>query len=134
MHRPLLASLLVATALAGCASNAERLVELRSDLRNRMDALYDRYGGGALANQARTDAQQPESGGEGAATAARFLGEMDRSYFEGYCLAHGRGERPFNLSDKLASFMKDPANREACRDAAQLEARIRALEEKVSRD
>jgi hypothetical protein len=134
MHRFALASLLAAAALAGCASNAERLVELRSDLRNRMDALYDRYGGGALASQARTDAQRAEGGGEGAAAAARFLGEVDRSYFEGYCLAHGRGERPFNLSGKLEAFMKDTANREACRDAAKVEARLRALEERVPRD
>jgi hypothetical protein len=133
MPRSHFAPLLLACALAGCASNAERLVELRSELRNRMDALYDRYGGGALANDAKADAEQ-EGGREGASTAARFLGEMDRSYFEGYCLAHGRGERPFNLSGKLEAFMKEPASREACREAAKLEARIRVLEARVAKD
>lgn len=129
MRRSLVFALLAAAVLAGCKSDSEKLVDLRSDLRSRLDALYSRYGGGSLASQARSDAEKSAS--EGASTAARFLGEMDRSYFEGYCLAHGRGERPFNLSGKLDAFMKEPANQEACRDAARLEARVRELEAKV---
>lgn len=131
MHRSLAAALTAATLLAGCRSDAEKLVELRSELRADLDALYARYGGGALANQARSDAEQPGKASEGASTAARLFGEMDRSYFEGYCLAHGRGERPFNLSGKLEAFMKEPANQEACHDAARLEARVRDLEAKI---
>jgi hypothetical protein len=132
MSRALLAALAAAAALAACTSDAERLVELRADLRTRLDALYELYGGGALAVGARTDAQR-DGAGEAAATAARFLGEMDRSWFEGYCLAHGRGERPLNLSEKLEAFMKTPEHRDACRDAARLEVRVRALEARLAR-
>ncbi len=131
MSRSVLASLAAAAALAGCASNPEKIVELRTDLRDRMDVLYDRYGGGGLVRQAKTDAEKENS--QAADTAARFLGEMDRSYFQSYCLAHGRGERLITLSDKLDGFMKEPANREACREAARLDTRIRALEERASR-
>ncbi len=130
MHRSLVAALLAAGLLAGCKSDAEKLIELRSDLRARLDALYASYGGGSLASQAKTDAEGP--GDEGASPAARLLGEMDRSYFEGYCLAHGRGERPFNLSGKLTAFMKDPANQEACAKAARLQLKVQELEAKVA--
>jgi len=132
MARILLASLVAAAALAGCTSDAEKLVDLRSDLRTRLDALYDLYGGGALAAEARTGADR-EGGGEAATTAARFLGEMDRSWFEGYCLAHGRGERPLNLSAKLEAFMKESPHREACREAARLEVRVHELEARMAR-
>ena len=133
MVRALLAALVAAAAIAGCTSDAEKLVELRADLRTRLDALYELYGGGTLAAGARADAER-DGDGEASATAARFLGEMDRSWFEGYCLAHGRGERPLNLSAKLEAFMKAPANREACRDAARLEVRVRALEARMARE
>ncbi len=67
------------------------------------------------------------------ATAARLVGELDRSYFEGFCLARGRGERPFSLSGKLDTFMKEAAKEKACRDASKLEARIAELEAKAER-
>lgn len=131
MSRSVLASLAAACAVAGCASNTEKLVELRTDLRDRMDVLYDRYGGGGLVRQAKADADK--EGSQAAGTAARFLGEIDRTYFESYCLAHGRGERLVTLSDKLEGFMKEPANRGACREAAKLDTRVHALEERASR-
>jgi hypothetical protein len=133
MPRGLLAALVAATAIAACTSDAEKLVEHRADLRTRLDALYELYGGGSLAVGARADAER-DGGGEGAATAARFLGEMDRSWFESYCLAHGRGERPLNLSAKLEAFIRVAENRDACRDAARLEARVRALEARLARE
>jgi outer membrane murein-binding lipoprotein Lpp len=134
MDRSLVAAALVAVGLlAGCQSKEEKLIELRSDLRGDLDALYDRYGGGALAKEAKADAARSGSADEGQGTAVRLFGELDRSYFETYCLAHGRGERPFNLSGKLDAFMKDPANQEACRDAAKLDARIRKLEAEPAR-
>lgn len=130
MHRSFVAALLCAVLLVGCKSDAEKLIELRSDLRARLEELYGRYGGGALANQANADAREGATD-DGRGTAARFLGEMDRSYFEGYCLAHGRGERPFNLSGKLDAFMKDGENQKACREAAKLASRIQELEAKA---
>ena len=132
MHR--LRPCLVAIALlAACKSDSERLLDLRTELRTKLDRLYATYGGGAFAAQAKTEAQKSGQADEGSATAARLVGEMDRAYFEGYCLARGRGERPFNLSGKLEAFMTDSANEEACRDAAKLQARIQDLEAKVVR-
>jgi hypothetical protein len=123
--------LVAAVLLAACKSDAERLVDLRTDLRAKLDELYAAYGGSGLAAQVKAEAHKPEGGDEGGATAARLFGELDRSYFEGYCLARGRGERPFSLSGKLDAFMKDPGNERACRDAARLEARVAELQAKV---
>jgi hypothetical protein len=127
--RPLL---LAAALVAGCKSDQEKLIDLRTELRTKLDELYSAYGGGALAAQARSDAEERDAD-EGSATAARVVGELDRSWFEGYCLARGRGERPFNLSGKLEAFMSDPANEEACRAAAKLQLRIAELEAKPAR-
>jgi outer membrane murein-binding lipoprotein Lpp len=129
-----LSPILVATVLlAGCKSDAEKLVDLRTDLRTKLDELYSAYGGGALAAQAEGDAEEPERSDVARTAAARLVGELDRSYFEGFCLARGRGERPFSLSGKLDAFMKEAANEKACREAAKLEARIAQLESKVER-
>lgn len=126
--------LLAALALsAACKTDAEKLVDLRTDLRSRLDELYAAYGGGAIAGQARAEAEKGERPDEGASAAARIVGELDRSYFEGYCLARGRGERPFSLSGKLEAFLKEPSNESRCRDAARLEARIAELEAKAVR-
>jgi hypothetical protein len=127
--RPLL---LAAALVAACKSDQEKLLDLRNELRTKLDALYSAYGGGALAEKTRSDAEEREAD-EGSATAARVVGELDRTWFEGYCLARGRGERPFNLSGKLEVFMSDRANEEACRDAAKLQLRIAELEGKLAR-
>jgi hypothetical protein len=131
--RRLLAVLVVAAVFTACKSDAEKLVDLRTELRSRLDELYAAYGGGAIAGQARAEAQKGERPDEGASAAARIVGELDRSYFEGYCLARGRGERPFSLSGKLEAFLKEASNENRCRDAARLEARIAELEAKAVR-
>jgi len=121
--------------VAACKSDAEKLVDLRTDLRTTMDELYAAYGGSDLANQARAQAGEPDGPGgpDGApGIGARLMGEMDRSYFEQYCLARGRGERPFSLSGKLETFMKEPAHEKACRDAARLATRIAELQAKTA--
>jgi hypothetical protein len=129
-----LSPILVATVLlAACKSDAEKLVDLRTDLRTKLDELYSAYGGGALAAQAKGQVEEPERPDGARATTARLVGELDRSYFEGFCLARGRGERPFCLSGKLDAFMKEAANEKACRDAAKLAARIAELEAKGER-
>lgn len=128
------APLLLATALlAACRSDAERLVDLRTELRQELDALYAAYGGGDLAGQARDEARRAPRPDEGAGVAARLVGELDRSYFEAHCLARGRGERPFSLSGRLDAFMKEAANERRCREAARLAVRIAELEAKAGR-
>jgi hypothetical protein len=119
--------------LSACRSDEEKLVDLRTDLRTRMDELYSAYGGSGLATQARAELERPDAADEGHDTAARLVGELDRSYFEGFCLARGRGERPFVLSSKLDAFVKAGENEKACRDAAKIAARISELEAKSQR-
>ena len=131
--RPLRPILVATVLLAGCKSNQEKLVDLRTDLRTTLDELYSAYGGGALAAQPKGEAQEPERPDGARATVARLVGELDRSYFEGFCLARGRGERPFSLSAKLDAFMREPANEKACREAARLGERIAELEAKAER-
>lgn len=125
--------LLATVLLAGCKSNSEKLVDLRTDLRTMLDELYSAYGGSSFATRADGEAQEPERPDLARAAAARLVGEMDRSWFERFCLARGRGERPFSLSGKLDAFMKEAANEKSCRDAARLQARIAELEEKAER-
>jgi hypothetical protein len=131
--RSLVAALVAVALLAGCKSDAEKLVDLRTQLRTELDSLYAAYGGSSLAGEAKAEAERAAKPEEGAGVAARLVGELDRSYFEGYCLSRGQGGRPFNLSAKLEAFMNDRANEERCRDAAKLQARIAELEAKVAR-
>ncbi len=125
--------LLAGVLLAGCKSDAEKLVDLRTELRSSLDALYAEYGGSALAGAATAEAEETPRADEAAGVAARVVGELDRAYSEGYCLARGRGERPFSLSGKLDAFLKDGAHERRCQAAARLEVRIAELEAKVAR-
>ncbi len=126
------ALVLALALLSGCKSDAEQLLDLRTELRAKIDALYAAYGGGSPAPQAGADARAaPGPGDDGSSAVTRIFGELDRSYFESYCLARGRGERPFSLSGKLDAFMKEPAHEDACREAARLALRIAELEAKA---
>lgn len=132
MRRPRAYAVAFALALlSGCKSDAEKLVDLRTELRSELDGLYAAYGGSGLAAQAKAEGAGKAE--EPAGVAARVIGELDRSYFEGYCLARGRGERPFSLSGRLDAFMKDRGNEERCRTAARIEARIAELEAKLGK-
>lgn len=119
--RALLALLLL--SLAACKSSEQKLVEKRRDLRATLDRLYVDYGGSGLAKETGV----PESGLVG-----RFVAEVDRSYFEQQCLAIGRGERPFNVSEGLETFLGEPSHTRACRDAADLEIEVASLERTVA--
>lgn len=131
--RPLRVVLLAAALLAGCKSDAEKLVDLRTELRSSLDALYAEYGGSPLAGAATAEAEKAPRPDDAAGVAARVVGELDRAYFEGYCLARGRGERPFSLSGKLDAFLKDGKHEQRCQDAARLEARVAELEARLGR-
>jgi hypothetical protein len=129
MHRlyPIIFAVVV---LAACKSDAEKLVDLRTDLRTTLEELYSAYR--APPAPPKDDPREPERTDVAHATASRLVGELERSYFEEYCLSRGRGERPFSLSAKLDAFMKEAANEKACRHAAKLEARIAELEARGS--
>ena len=61
----------------------------------------------------------------------RLVQELDRSHFEESCLAIGRGERPFVLSERLEAFLSDADHSRACRDAARIQSDVSALEREV---
>ncbi|ABS25925.1 hypothetical protein [Anaeromyxobacter sp. Fw109-5] len=142
MRRLFLALLAVSLALA-CRTPEEKLADRRRDLRDALDRLYEDYGTGDPAREggrareadagdgpderARGGDEVRPSGG----VVGRFVKGLERSHFEESCLAVGRGERPFLLSDRLESFLEDAGNLRGCRDAARIEADIAALEREV---
>jgi hypothetical protein len=131
----LAAAVLLATA---CRSPEERLVDRRNDLRRDLDALYAEY---QEATRADDRAQPPPDDAERAAPRdvraaatgllGRVVAELDRTHFEETCLAIGRGERPFVLSDRLATFVADSGHADRCRRAARISADVSALEREV---
>ncbi len=115
-----------ALALAGCSSPEQKLVERRRDLRARLDRLYGEYGAGGAA--AGDEAAKGASEG---GLVGRMLAEVDRAHFEQYCLATGRGERPFSVSGRLEAFVQEPGHARECRKAADLALEVEALEREI---
>lgn len=118
--RLVVAVLAAALALAGCRSPEQKLVDRKRELRATLDELYADYREGAAGDQAGS------GGAEG--LVGRMLAEVDRAHFEQYCLAIGRGERPFSVSGRLDAFVQESANGRECRRAADLALEIEALE------
>jgi hypothetical protein len=122
MTRCLLPLLAAAALAAGCRSPEEKLVDRRRELRAKLDALHAEYARGTPA---------PEQGGD-AGLLGRFAGEVGRAYLEARCLALGRGERPVGLSPRADAFLDEERSARTCREAADLEVEVRALERQVS--
>jgi hypothetical protein len=122
MTRRLLALLAAVPLVLACKTPEQKLVERRRELRATLDGLYAEYARGA----------PPAEQGDDAGLLGRVAGEMGRAYFEHRCLALGRGERPVSLSARLDAFLEDEGNAGACREAADLELEVRALERQVS--
>jgi hypothetical protein len=135
------AALALALALVGCASKQEDLFALRRDNRAALDALYDSYGGGALAGEVKkeldkgaTEARkQPEP--EAAIELLKVLGnaatEVDRVMFEEQCQQLGRGEHPVVLNDKGKAFFARGDVERACTTVAVRMVKIAALEREL---
>jgi hypothetical protein len=121
------ALLLTTFTLVACMSREEKLIDRRHRLRATLDELYESYSGRAAAKEER---------GEGADSAAgvvgRLLAGVDRVHFDEYCLAVGRGERPFSVSGKVETFMKEAGNAKACRRAAEIQLSIDELERELA--
>ena len=120
---------LAALATLACRSPEEKLVDRRNALHRTLDDLYAEYGrtDAADADRAKGDAAAPAAGFVG-----RFVGRLEKSHFDETCLAVGRGERPFVLSDRLAAFVADEGHADRCRRAARIEAEVAALEREVA--
>jgi hypothetical protein len=157
MHRRLALALLAAVLAVACRTPEEKLVDRRRDLRDALDRLYSEYGGSDLAKElsgaeggtgGRTEDERAPGGAEGdrgraegerarvpargsGGVVGRLVQELDRSHFEDSCLAIGRGERPFVLSDRLDAFLKEAEHSRACRDAARIQSDVSALEREV---
>ena len=115
-----------ALALTGCSSPEQKLVERRRDLRARLDRLYAEYGGSGTGSEAEAQKGAAEGGIVG-----RMLAEVDRAHFEQYCLAIGRGERPFSVSGRLEAFVQEPGHARECRKAADLALEVESLQREV---
>ncbi|WP_242340632.1 MULTISPECIES: hypothetical protein [unclassified Anaeromyxobacter] len=122
--RRLALALLAALLATACRSPEERLVDRRRDLRESLDRLYSEYVEGGSGADRREE--KPAGGVVG-----RFVQELDRSHFEQSCLAVGRGERTFLLSEQLEAFLKDAGHSRDCREAARIDADVAALEREV---
>ena len=133
MPRWIVAAAVALLAALACRSPEEKLVDRRNELRRTLDALYADYGR-ASAEAAKGDSSGHE-GAEAAPAAAgvvgRFVSQLEQTHFDETCLAVGRGERPFVLSDRLATFVGDPAHTDRCRRAARIQAEVAALEREV---
>jgi hypothetical protein len=127
VNRNALGSLAVAAAiLLACPSKEERLLAKKQDLRVLLDELYASY---------RPPAEKPpaQRADEAGGAVGHFVAELDRTAFEAHCLAIGRGDRPFSLSERIDAFTREPANAERCRKAARLEVEIDALERELGK-
>ncbi len=112
-------------ALSACKSPEEKLLARRQELRAALDELHQEYRSERVAGDAKADEPGPGTG-----LVQRLAGELDRSGLEQYCLATGRGERGFALSDRLEDFVREHAR--ACREAARIEAEVATLEREVA--
>jgi hypothetical protein len=117
-----LLALALPLVLTACKTPEQKLVDRRRELRASLDRVYADYA-------ARPEGAQPE--GE-AGVLGRITGEVDRAYFERQCLAAGRGERTIALTAKLDAFLKEERHARACREAADLDAEVSALERQVN--
>ena len=126
MNRLTLGALLAAAVLLACPSREERLLAKKQDLRALLDELYASF----RPPPGKSPAQQGE---DAAGAVGRFVAELDRTAFEAHCLAVGRGDRPFALSDRIDAFTREPDNAERCRKAARLEVEIEALERELAK-
>ncbi len=125
MRHPAVAFLAaVLLAAAACSTPEEQLLDKRHELRALLGHIYDEYMGRAGSSG---DGAPEEPGVIG-----RLATSMERSHFEQYCLAVGQGERPFSLSARLESFMRDEDHVKECRAAIKLQAQIEKLERKIA--
>lgn len=135
MRRTGITALLLAGFIAvACKSPEEKLIDRREQLRAKLDRLYETYAAqdrdGTAQDRAGTAQEAASSGG----VLGRFLAQVDRAHFDEYCLAIGRGERPFSFSGKLETFMKVKKNARGCRKAAEIQLSIDALERDAARE
>jgi hypothetical protein len=117
-------------AIAGCKSPEEKLVDRRHDLREAFDELYADYARASGAGARTAEGGEASERGVGGVV-GRLFAEIDRTHFEEACLAVGRGERPFLLSEKLAAFLQDHAG--DCREAFEIQTDVAKLEREVQR-
>lgn len=139
MTRSLVVLSLVVLVAAGCSSPEEKLFELRREQRKDLDALYARYGGGALAHELQGELNKPDvraqttpSGSELVKMLGNAVGEVDRAAFEVQCVSVGSGGRAGALNDKANAFFAAPDVVDACGEVAERELKINKLERELA--
>lgn len=145
---------LLALVLGGCDGVGDRrerlhdrLLDLRAERTERLDALYEEYGGSELARAIdeglgegapETPAEGEAAGedgesGEGVLEMMRGLvRESDRSVFEEHCRVAGRGDRVTALTQHARDFFARPEVRERCREVVELDFEIDATERELA--
>ena len=133
MKKTLLLSVVLLTAV-GCRTPRQRLADLRVDLQAREEALYAKYGGGTVANQAAAAAAGTSEGilGDAARVAARGLRDADFSVFKLACRTAGGGNGLPEAPGPRA-FLEKPENRDACVRIVQMDQEVRLLEAEVAK-
>lgn len=135
MRRTRITALLLAGFIAvACKSPEEKLIDRREQLRARLDRLYETYAAQDRDGTAQDRAGAAQGAESSGGVLGRFLAQVDRAHFDEYCLAIGRGERPFSFSGKLETFMKVKKNARSCRKAAEIQLSIDALERDAARE
>jgi hypothetical protein len=139
MMRTVASLLAVVVVAGGCSSPEEKLFALRREQRKDLDALYARYGGGALAHELQGELNKPEvraqttpSGTELVKMIGNAVGEFDRAAFEVQCESVGAGGRADALNDKANAFFASPDVIDACGEVAEREVKINALEREIA--
>jgi len=134
MKRTLVLAAAVLLAAAGCRTPRQRLADLRVDLQAREEALYGKYGGGTVANQATAAAAGTSEGmlGDAARAAARGLRDADVSVFKLACRTVGGGSG-LPAAPGPRAFLENPENRDACVRIVQMDQEIRLLEAEVQK-
>lgn len=115
-------------------SPQDRLVRLKLERIELLDALYGEYGGGSVAKAAGAAATQVQAN-TGASSIVDLLvgavGEGDRQMFEANCGLIGDGERPATFSTKASEFFGQAAIKTRCIKMGTLSREIKTLEVEI---
>ena len=110
----------------------ERLIELRFEQKEALDALYTEYGGGVLADNINKNADSVEATDDNAKSFLSALKNTvtstDRASFDANCLEMGQGKTVPLFSDKAKTFFAKPETLATCKASALRALEIQKLE------
>ena len=111
-------------------SPEEKMIRLKIERAQILDALYSEYGGGELSNmagKAATDLEKEAGSNAFVDLIAGAVGESDRAMFDANCDLIGAGERPAAFSSKAKTFFSQDNVKSRCIEAGRLGREIVSL-------